>query len=189
MTWQDRACAETWADVEKLLCSIARDFQHRSGADLDDLISEVKITFMKAYYGGYNEASRFTSWVGFKATRDLQSRARDIARYNARFPMCHLDFTIDDADDVRTGMPTWDSISRPEPPTFDETVFDSLSDDGRHVAGLALRPPLPVILTAEQRHGRDNGYSLRLAIKEYLGDLGWTMARIGEAFQEVASVL
>ena len=73
---------------------------------------------------------------------------------------------------------------------FDLDRFASeLSDDARTVAKLVCDPPTDIKLTAHAGYGLNSPTSIKKALIEFLGDLGWTARRIGESFREIGEAL
>lgn len=204
MPWTENALAETYSDVEPLIHRVTNAFSRRIGAvDPADLSGEAAIIFLECY-DNWNPRIPFEKWLAWKLYRGLLSNARTIARHRIgrRLPPAGstvrtfrvLDCIGADPDiAIDCGITEDRGWLNQIPDTrsqFDADDFlEGLSDDGRTVAELALYPPVPVIVAAEERWGADKPASLRNAIKEYLGDLGWSLVRIGESFREVAEVL
>lgn len=169
------AIAETHADVHGLIVDTARRFRDSHGGEIEELIAEARLCFMLAYQDWNPASSSFTHWVRQKIWFGLLDTARRHAKRAERFPL-QPDAELGDVPCRAAG---WELGS----------FLGELGADARLVAELAIDPPVDVRLSAAQRRGEHNPRSIRLALVEYLTDLGWSSARVAESFDEIAENL
>lgn len=166
----------TYDDVRGLIIDTACKFRDAYGGDLDELIGEAELIFVQRYRRREPGKGTFENWIRYKIWNGLLDEARKIAKRRVRAPM-----ELADLDAV--------AAREPAPPWALAEFLGALGEDAAYVAGLALDPPIDVRLSAAQRHGEQNPRSIRLAVAEFLKDMGWAAGRIAESFNEIREVL
>lgn len=168
------ACQETYADVEKLIWKIVNKFVALRGGDPDEAFADASCHFMRAYTAPTYDPTRtrFSTWLWHVVWNGLASdRAREV-RNAERFGAAG---SMDDA-------PAGQSV-----PFNRENLMARLSSDARTVLRLVLDAPAEIV-EATAGLTKDGGLCRR-AIRGWLAGMGWGVARISEAFSEIAEAL
>lgn len=167
--------------VKGLIFDQVYKFCNRYGGDMDELVGEAHVAFMKGHkditrrkgdgrYGAYiTEIRRWVWFELFDAMRVRLERERNVT------------FT--------STTDTEDTYVEPSAPTFDRDGFmHVLSEDGQLVAELVLNPPEAVETVAMAKGGTPRNY--KSTVRAYLkNDVGWAADRINEAFAEIMGAL
>lgn len=161
---------EKFAKVEKFVHSIVWGFRRKYGLDRDDLVSEAYYGYMTAVET-YDGRTEFITWVGEKVKRRLQTFVRKVFSERTRADV--------------------DLETVPQPKTSREFDLDGLmaklSPDGQEWVTLVLDAPLPVLMDVMELGETPANY--RYAVRTWLKDCGWAMARVTAAFTEVKEAL
>ena len=166
---------EAYLDTSHVLDKVVAAHTRRYGGDAEEYRSAADEWWMKAFER-YDPALRdsFEAWVRTKAAMGMmEHHRREYVRNNLR-PRKHRDLT---------NHPT------AVPPEFDLDEFlEGLSEDAKMVVLLVLDTPIDVRLNLAQRGG-DEPKNYRAALREFLGDLGWSFARVMASFREIKEYL
>lgn len=161
---------ERYARVEKFVHKLVWGFRRKYGLDLDDLVSEAHYGYVQACET-YDGRTEFITWVGEKVKRRLQTYVRKVFSERKR--------------------PEIDLETVPQPATsrdFDlDGLLEKLTPDGREWVMLVLDAPVPVLMTVAELGETPANY--RYAVRTWLKDCGWAVARVTEAFTEVKEAL
>lgn len=189
----DNTIEENFLSVEKLLHHQAHKFQRYYGGDLDELLSEANLIFMRAN-AHFQErqaqgtqpvayATEIRTWVWHRLFDEMRIRLRREKR--AKFHS--LDAS--NAGEHKSGLSfVANAIPAPVKPSFDRESFARvLSDDARFCAELALNPPK--VLEKKGRAKGGCGRNYKGVIRAHLVWRGWDSTRINEAFAEIAEAL
>lgn len=172
------AMNETYHDVAKLVFDTIHRFRERYGnlaGDMDEICSEAHWHFIRAYqrYDNVRFKSSFPSYCRFLIWHELLEAMRRRMAQQRR----------EAAVEVPEELP-----ARPAP-TFNIPDFvEGLSEDAQQVVKIALDAPKDVQLAIMIRGG-ETPKNLRLSIREYLKDLGWTAREITDTFLEIRRAL
>jgi hypothetical protein len=166
------ALTENYTDVERLIHHTVHSFVKRFGGDYDELRSDANTLFMEADEsytedkGSYSNHIRYRVWMGL-----LEDMRKRIARQN-RLPRKGVDLRLYVAPFAR--------------PQFDQAEVEKrLSEDARAVLRLVLDSPIDVEASLTQHGNIRTGGSWRRALREFLRDVGWSMSRVTESFNEL----
>jgi hypothetical protein len=158
----------TFEDVEKLIRKICRAYWLRYGGEFEDYLGEAHLLFMDAYETC--DHRRFTTWVYCKVFWGL----RQFVRHRKR-DWKQVSITVDAADRVQSDFILGEFLTR-------------LSEDAREVVMAALDAPMEVKMALKRVRSKDP-YHYRVAIKDFLRLMGWSVKRIRESFKEVQEAL
>lgn len=159
-----------YEEIRTDLLRLAKAYRQRYGGDLDELLSDANLAVVIAA-GKYDPAKgelkgwlRYYAWMYWKNYTTRAISAPHTAGGDA------LSLAQEDARrDARA-------------------VLQELSEDARVAALAALEPPADVLVNARLLQGETSPVSLRLAVTEYLKDMGWGASRILAAFAELREV-
>jgi hypothetical protein len=171
------ALTATYEDMEPDLIRLAEWAAYRYRLNYDEAFAEASRQFWLAY-NNHDPAKMadFPKFMRFRVRRGLISHVRSIAQAAARFPK-DADFAIEDVAECRAAM------------SFDFQDFAAdLSTDARIAARLAVQMPAELWRAIVDKGGEDQNY--RSSLRQYLQyKLGWSAARIRDAFDEVRAAL
>lgn len=173
------AMNETYSDVAKLVFSTIRKFRKKYGnlaGDMDEVVSEAHWHFVRAYqrYDNTRFKSSFPTYCRFLIWHELLEAMRRRMAQQRR-------------QGVQVDFP--EELPAREPPVFNIPDFvEGLSEDAQQVVKIALDAPKDVQLSVMIRGG-NTPQNIRLSIREYLKDLGWTTREITDTFLEIRRAL
>jgi DNA-directed RNA polymerase specialized sigma24 family protein len=156
------AVTSTYEDVEKLLFRMCWWAVDKWGGDFYEWLSEAHLAYMIAYerYESTHGAS-FNTWLWRKVRYSLQEKRRKDQRQ-----LCHQLGEVEVVED------------RPKP--LMSRVMGEASEDARTV--------IMLLLDVQPRAVRDPA-KVRNHLWRQLKDIGWTVARVTESFDEIREVL
>lgn len=158
---------DTYADVEKLIYHVANKFRAKHGGDIEELISEANVAFMKAYkHFNPKRGAKFSTFLHWVIWNHLLSFAKKPS------------LPVVDAGQVLDNQPeaflVWDFI-------------DGLTEDAAIVVDLVFASPAELIESAEGKGNQARNW--RSSIRDYLLQRGWGTDRIINCFSEIAAAL
>lgn len=171
---------EGYEMVSGLIFDQVHKFRRRYGGNMEDLVSEAYVAFMKGhhqYIGGTTPGGKHIThgydteirrWVWFELFDAMRSR---FAQKN-QMELVTTD-TYEPADPVK-GFMAGNFVS-------------DLTPDGRTVAELVLNPPEDLMATITAKGGTPRNY--RSTIRTHLTECGWQAGRINNAFAEITAAL
>lgn len=160
---------QKFPSIERLIHMIVNEFlKCRRHVPREEAVSAAMLGFCEAHATWNPKKSSYNNWVGFKVRKRLLSMLRTHAR-TAR---------------VITGE--YDPRLAFDPESFDwrRWASDSLTEDAAFAAAQVFDPSMDVrfILAAAES---EQPWAVRMALREFLADLGWAKDRVEAAFQEV----
>lgn len=175
--------SDTYEDVEKLIWHTCHRFARRYGGDVEEMVGETHIVYMKAYeswrpnsgtkFSGYLTVCIWRRLIGFRNHRlrrkPIQAVSLDAPQPNGRTMAMQV------ADHRR---PTTNVI---------RDLINDLSEDAAAVVQLVVDAPCDVAAIAEGKGGTPRNWSS--TVRHHLRRLGWTPNRITETFEEIAGAL
>jgi len=166
-TVAETARAETYADVERMICGICWWFVDKFGGEFDDYLSEANVAYMQAHETYDPKRSHFTTWLWWTVRYALLNFVRAERTRMERFALGS------------------DSMEKMEaPPRFDVDRFaGELSADAADVLRLTLDCPHE-LLACLGLPEVDRGDVCRC-----LRDAKWSVARVAESFGEIREAL
>lgn len=170
------AIAESYEDVEGILKTLAESHRKASKGLLtfEEALSDANEAFMRAY-SSYDGSAKFATWVWQTVSYRLLEVRRQAA-HKARVNRSRVEGYADYVAHAVTG----------ESRRLRESL-EELAGDARVVVGLVLDTPEEVLAAADAKGGRPP--QVRKAITDHLRSIGWTIARVKEAFEEISFVL
>lgn len=165
---------ETFSDVERLLHHVTKGFRKNPLLDPDDVTSAVHLGFVQAYHrwqkGGVT--CRFTTLAGNKA----RNRVLDLMRRQMSRPRTVDISLLGDSVPERSQTPPFDLDDK------------SMSEDARAVVRLVLSRPLSIEVNLAEL-GPESPANWRQALRDFLSDLGWSVGKIKDVFEEIKGAL
>lgn len=168
---------DTYHDVERLIYWTVHRFIKRKGGDFEQCLSTANATFVNAYHR-YDPAtdgsrSRFTYYVQWIIYKDLLEEQRNEAR-KARCAKIDHEAQLETIPTQANGFHLGEFL-------------EELGEDARLVATLVLDTPRD--LARAIRHKGGHGMNYRSVLRSHLQSIGWTTARVTEAFHEISNLL
>lgn len=170
--------SETWTDVEDLVHFTINQFQRRYplAGDHEELLSQSHQIFMRAYRTYKRKNGKFSNWLRFLLWKILLEDVRRRSMRQAR--LCRV------AVDV-------DTIGK-ETERFDIDEYAAehkLSEDAKTVVRLTVDAPMEVLISLQQRGGKQSPRTVQASVREFLVDMGWSTHRVTESFLEISKAL
>ncbi len=172
---------EGYETVKGLIFDQVYKFKRRYGGDMDDLVGEANLAFVRGHracVAGENTDPSYSTeirrWVWY--TLFDKMRVQRERKKNVVF------ISTNEVDGGTTDYP------EPTKGMFNRGEFlHWLTPDAAVVAGLALNPPPEVEKVAMAKGGSPRNF--RSTVRAHLTGAGWTAVRINVAFEEVVGVL
>jgi len=177
-TLRKDALTETYEDAKDLIFDTCWDFQRGHGGDIEELIAEANKIFVLAYNSYNSEESKFTTWLVTSIKNGLKTLIRtewrqshpSLARIKEHFPYQEYEQTK--------------SFSVLE-------LLDEMERDAHIILWLFLDTPKEVFASAviEGKKSKHIQVCMRKRLYNRLRQLGWTIRRITESFEEIAQAI
>ncbi len=168
------ALTTTYEDVELLIYDTVWGFINVHGGDFEEFVAQANLYYIIAYdLFEEKEGVKFSTWVVWCIKKGLLNLKAFLLESNKYSQKQYLDDFIYEERSVDAS-------------TLFELV-ESIGEDSKLLIKMILDPP-----TAFAHTIKDKGtysFQCRVALKKYLGTLGWTAARIKESFEEIRQVL
>ncbi len=169
---QKDAVTETYKDMQNLINQATWQFCDRYGGDFEELRAEANLTFVQTCKTHKENKGAFSTWLRWCIWKELLNHA--VALYKQTHN------TISDSEKIETRKSkTNQSFSPLE-------LLDGLREDTKTVICLIWNPP------KELKNVKTNGEHpchMKVVLRNYLFDLGWTGRRIKESFEEIGRVI
>jgi len=171
---------ETYTDMRGLVSEMAWRFWKAHGGDLDDLKAQANLIFIHAVDNYDSSRAALTNWIAYRIKKDLHRYL-----HNGYVPE-HRSIGIEHDDEVNF---EFESKSKENFSVME--LLDEMEQDTRIVLCLFLNTPKEVILSIfdDKKCRLDHtGGKMRNRLRNRLRQMGWTIRRIKEAFEEIKSV-
>ena len=160
--------------VRPKLFEVCSAIQRKYGGEFDELASEANLHFMDVYNTHDRGRGTLEGDVVFRVYHRLLETKETEARRRR-----HLNAV----------EATEENIMAHDEPWFDfQDFLCGLGRDGAEVVNMIFNPPPEVDLAVVER-GEPNPNNIRAAVKEYLRDVKWSLARIRDSFRDVREAL
>jgi len=171
-TLQQDIIEETFYDVEESIKKIVWKFIANHGGEFDELKAEANYAFIRGMYKYPHNEKRgsFRTWLYHIITTALA----DYLRFNYRPPSASIDKFKNSI------IKTQSSFSSIE-------LLDGISQDARTIIILFLDTPKEIYDEALS-NGKSHRH-LKASLKRYLLQIGWTLKRITDSFEEIKNAL
>jgi len=177
-TLRKNAMTETYEDVRDLIFETCWKFQKGHGGDIEELIAEANKLFVLAYNSYNSEKSQFTTWVVTSIKNGLKTFIRaewrqshpSLSRIKEHNPYQEYEYT--------------ESFSVLE-------LLDEMEKDAYIILQLFLDTPRDVFENAvcSGKKSKHIQVCMRRRLRNRLQQMGWTIRRITESFDEIAQVI
>jgi len=163
---------ETYEDMQKLICEAAWKFWRAYGGDIDDLIGQANLIFIKAVDSHDASQSKLTTWICFCIKNGLLDYMRE------QYRPAHIE--------INESM-----NSRHEQFSVIE-LLDEMERDAITILQLFLDTPQEILLDALS--GGEKGLAsvrqcMKRRMRNRLRQMGWTIERITESFNEIRNII
>lgn len=163
---------EAYESVEKMLYTICHSFARQYNWSFDELVSEARFQFMRAYRSfNPGKGAKLSTWVHFVVSRKLITYiGKEIERVNNELPF---------PEDLEPGSSPANSIMG---------MLEFLTADAREVLTLITELPAP-FASRLRMDNRTSDRGVRKTLVGYLKDSGWEWERIDETMDELAGAV
>lgn len=166
---------ESYRDMEGLIGKLTWRFWLTHGGDLEDLRAQANLLFILAIDAYDLSKSKLSTWLSFKIRNGLFDYIK-----NGR----HCEFTNHfDTEFDETHPASDESFSVME-------LLDEMEEDARVVLQLFLETPKEVLVNILNKNKKENHrqFHIRNRLRNRLRQMGWTIRRVKEAFNELKNV-
>lgn len=167
---------ETYKDMRGLVSETAFRFWEAHGGDLDDLKAQANLIFIEAVDSHDPQRAKLTTWVVCSIRQGLLYYMR-----STWYRPTHNSIGNGHDDDFEFASKSDENFSVME-------LLDEMEQDARIVLCLFLNTPKEVILSIfdDKNFRLDHaGGCIRNRLRNRLRQMGWTIRRIREAFEEI----
>lgn len=165
---------ETYEDVRRLIYHVCNQFARRYGGDVEELISDANVAYMKAYESWKpGRGTKFSTYVVVCVWRRLAALRKAEQRRKAVWSR-GLDDISPDQLPVTAGHTIGDRFA---------DLLEELSEDTASVVRMVVNATSDISEVAEAKGGKYRNW--RSTIRSHLRDIGWTHNRIRAAFEEI----
>jgi len=176
-TLRKDAMTETYEDVRDLIFETCWKFQKGHGGDIEELIAEANKLFVLAYNSYNSEKSQFTTWV-------VTSIKNGLKRFvQTEWRQSHASLAR-----IKEHNPS--KYERTEPFSVLD-LLDEMEKDAHIILQLFLDTPREVFEDAvcSGKKPKHIQVCIRRRLGNRLRQMGWTIRRITESFDEIAKVI
>ncbi len=164
---------EAYQDVKEVIQQAVFYFARKYGGDYEELLGEANLLFVEAYQRHKEDKANFKVWVKYFITKQLLERLRTKLYKKARCKQVFKDLA---------------NIKAPQPDFNLSDFIDELPADAAEVVKLIFYSPPDIDLSVQQRGGY-TPHRFKLALMEYLSDLGWGVEQILSVFTSIKEAL
>lgn len=179
-TLRKEILTETYEDMQNLVYEAAWKFYYIHGGDIDDLIGQANLSFIRAVDSHDESRSKLTTWICVCIKNDLRNNMKN------EYKQTHLTHISIDDENNYLDIPTPDSDSF----SIIE-LLDEMERDAHIILQLFLETPKEIIIDVLNEGKQINhiqGY-VRKRLRNRLRQMGWTIKRITEAFNEIKTII
>lgn len=166
--------ASLYQEYRDDIVKLARCYASRHGGDAEELIADGSLAFLRAVQTHDESKGELRKRITVTLWRSWQDKTRREGKHSKR------ETAVSVLESGRGGLFSELPVSG---------KLDGVSEDADAVIRAVIDPPPDMLITANMIHSSMRPVSLRLALIEYLQDIGWGMERIAESFAEVAEAL
>jgi len=182
---------DTYLDVERLIYYVCNKFKKRYGGDIEEMIGEANIIYMKVYKiwkptGGMSFTSLLCTCVYRKLTDIHRMSIRKSKIWGTSLdglPFYGKKTSRTEYENIRSindmGVMEDKSLS-----PFD---IEEFTNDAKTIIQLILDEPEEIKTKVEQKGNQYRNW--RSVVRTYLKEIDWTARRISESFEEIRSSL
>ena len=170
---------ETYTDMGGLISEMTYRFWKAHGGDLDDLKAQANLIFIKAVDSHNPQKSKLTTWVAISIKKGLLYYMR-----RKWYKPTHISIV-----DLVNNNFEFESKSNENFSVME--LLDEMECDAHIVLQLFLDIPREVLLTIfEDKNFRfdHTGGKIKNRLRNRLRQMGWTIRRIKEAFEEIKGI-
>jgi len=176
---QKDALTETYYDMQNLISTIAWKFYLRYGGDFEEWKAQANLSFVEGYNNHKRTKAKLSTWLCWGIRTNLLDYANSLYKQMPKtvpYPTAQEDRNyIKEIEDK--GNPSFSPLE----------LLDELQEDTKTIV-LLIWNPTEELKNMKVKNG-ENPCHMKVALRKYLHDIGWTGRRIKEAFIEIAEVI
>lgn len=166
---------ETYEDIKSLIFDTVWRFIGKYGGNIDDLMAEANLIFIECVDEYDETKAKFPTWLTNSINYGL------------------LDYIKKEYKQTHISIDREDTKIEPESPSQFSMIelLDEMQQDGLIILKLFLETPTEVIqnvLDEGKRLNHIQGF-MRTRLRNRLRQMGWTLQRITESFEEIKTVI
>ncbi len=174
---------ETYKDMQGLIFETCWRYWKQHGGNIDDLIGQANLSFIRAVDSHNETQSKLTTWIVVCIKNDLRNYM--IKEYK------HTHIASIDDEDVYD----YQNITTPNNSFSVIELLDEMEKDAHIILQLFLETPKEVIdnvlvegkqMNRIQRHMKS---SMKKRLRNRLRQMGWTLQRIAKSFNDIKEAI
>ena len=178
----------TYEDMQNLIFETAWKYWRRNGGDIEDLVGQANLSFIRAVDSYDESKSELTTWIVVCINQDLRNymvreyRQTHISIIDEKIKHSHL--SVSNEGEHLDIQDSYNSISVME-------LLDEMEKDAHIILQLFLETPKEVIMNVleEGRHMNHLQGYMRRRLRNRLRQMGWTIERIKKSFNEIKAAI
>lgn len=168
---------ETYNDMQGLIFETTWKYWRIHGGDIDDLIGQANLSFIRAVDSHDGSRSKLTTWIGVCIQQDLRNYM--VNEYKQTHPI-----SIDDENfnlDIRASNNSFSVME----------LLDEMEKDALTILQLFLETPKEIIMDILEEGKQMNHIQghLRGRLRNRCRQMGWTIERIKKSFNEIKKAI
>lgn len=174
-TLRKEILTETYEDMRILIFDIVREFQRRYDGDIDDLMAQANLLYIYAYDKYDETKAKLSTWLTCRINYGL------LTYIKAEYKQTHLSINNEHTK-IESETPNQFSIME---------LLDEMEQDALTILQLFLETPKDIIqniIDEGKQMNHIQGY-MRKRIRNRMRQMGWTIRRITESFEEIKNAL
>jgi len=170
---RQNAITETYNDMQSLISNVVWKFYKKYGGDFEEWKAEANLIFIKAYNTHKKNKGQFSTWLYFCVWKRLLDYSREIHKQvPINYGECRNEDTIKNLEDRKNH-------------SFSSLEFlDGVGEDAKTLIYLIWNFPHDLPISKG-----NNPCHMKVALRNYLRDAGWTGKRIKETFKEITEIV
>ena len=178
----------TYEDMQNLIFETAWKHWRRHGGDIEDLVGQANLSFIRAVDSHDESKSELTTWIVVCINQDLRNymvreyRQTHISIIDEKIKRSHL--SVSDEGEHLDIQDSYNTISVME-------LLDEMEKDAHTILQLFLETPKEVIMNVleEGKHMNHLQGYMRRRLRNRLRQMGWTINRIKKSFNEIKAAI
>ena len=161
---------ETYNDMKNLIAQTVWRFKNIYGIEFEEYLAEANLLFLKAVKSHSNK-SQLSTWIVTNIWYGLLNKLHKEQSWISQ----RSDFQVIEKIFLTS-----------HPPITASELVDEISLDAKLILSLTLDMPREIIQNAKRSK---NHLNLKISLKNYLRNIGWTIRRVQESIDEIQNAI
>ena len=170
LTLQQDVINETYNDMKNLIARTVWKFKKTYEIEFEEYLAEANLLFLKAVKS-HSKKAQLSTWVVTRIWYGLLDKLYEERNWKRQ----RTDFQLIE----KTFLTLHPSMTASE-------LVDEISSDAKLILSLTLNMPKEIIQNAKRSK---NHLNLKISLKNYLRNIGWTIRRVQESIDEIQNAI